>query len=144
MALNIAGHLLRGRVTALGLLAHRHAHDIVQIAPQNPLQTIGIDVPGVCEGVGCRRIDRADGIAAQRRIFFTDRALYVVEAHGRNEEGTDARQQFIEQHPQHVDIARGGDDLTSDLFRARMIRRHDADVCVGEGQRVMRRLALAE
>ena len=142
--LDIAGHLLRGCIAALGLLAHRHDHHVVQVAVQCPPQARGTQVARLGDAACFRRIVCADGVTRQRRVFFTDRALDIREAHGRNDEGAGSGQQFVQQDAQHVDVARSGDRLSTDLFGARMVGRHDADVGMRNGQSMAPRLTLIQ
>ncbi len=90
------------------------------------------------------RIIRAHHLAGRRRILLANGALDFREPHGGDEEGTGSAQQFVEQHAQDVDIAGGGDRLTAYLFRAGMIRGHDANVGLRHRQRVPRRLPIVQ
>ena len=143
IALDIAGHLLRGAVAALRLLAHRHQHDVVQIAAKSAAQPADGGAARFGDARG-RCIGGVDCMVGKRRILFANGALDVREPHRRDDERAGAREQLIKQHSEDVDVARGGDDAALYLFRACMVRCHHANVGMGDRERVMACLPLIQ
>src|SRR5882762_1705474 len=79
IALNITGHLLRGPITAFGLLAHRHDDDIVQIASEDSAKSMSAGTPGVRNSAGIGRIIHTYGMAGQRGILLANRPFDIRE-----------------------------------------------------------------
>ena len=144
VALNVSRHVLRGAVATLGLLAHGHGDDVVQIVAQGPRQTADAGASGLRDGQRSGGFGVLHGKTGRERVSFAYRALDVGQARRRNDEGTGSGQQLVEQHAEDVHIARGGDGLAADLLRAGMVRRHHPNVGVGDGQGRLPYLAVVQ
>ncbi len=76
-------------------------------------------------------------MARKRGNGLANRALDIHEPDGFDQEGADARQKLVKQHTENIDIARGGDRLPSNLFRARVIRGHHPKIVPGHRERML-------
>src|SRR5262245_46192195 len=138
MQIELERELFDRAVTPVRLLARRHHRYVVEVAAQLPAQTLRRAGALRSDALQLRARDasRLQGIARRRRLLLADHAFDFVKAQPRNLEWTLAAEQLVEQHTEHVDIARGGDQLATNLLRARMVRGHDAHVCLRHRDRV--------
>jgi len=82
IALDITGHLLGGTIPALGLLAHGHQNDVVQVTLQVTPQTFGVRGAGLrrCQPA-CARIVRSYRVTRWRRVLFAKLRARFSQAH---------------------------------------------------------------
>ncbi len=146
MALQVRSQLLGGAVATLGVLAHRHADDAVDLAAQEFLQPrrrgrsarddVGQQLGRLARGA-------RDHLARRRRFLLADDALHLQQARTEQLEWPPSAQQLVEQHAEHVDVAGGRDHVATHLLRARVRGRHDAVLGMRDRER-RRRLACVE
>ena len=118
------------RITPVGLLAHGHRHDGVQVAAQPRTQPRGREAAAVCVAgaqdvllaaqSGDGRLTWADG------LVHADGAFQLKLAVAQQPVRRAARHELIEQNAERIDIGCGRDRPAEDLFRRRILRSQDA------------------
>ena len=131
--LQVCRKLLRGGVATCRVLAHRHHHDVVEIATQIPAKprrsgrargsNVGHQFGRFARGFFNHR-------ARQRRLLLADDLFHVGEAAAHQLERAATTQELEQQYSQDIDVAGGGDGVAAHLFRTGVCGRHHAVVDV--------------
>jgi len=130
MPLDVARHLLCRRVAALRFLAHRHQHDVVDVGLQRLADPRRRAAAALRQGFDLLGLLIGERFAGAHGFLFADDPFEVDQTQRWDHEGFRAGQQFIQHDAEHIHVTRGRDRLAADLFGARMVRCHHADVGV--------------
>ncbi len=130
MMLDVQSQGFHGRIAPVGLLAHGHRHDGVQVAAQPRTQPRRREAAAVCVAVAQevvlaaqsadRRLARLDG------LVHADGAFQLKLAVAQQPVRRPARHELIQQNAERIDIGRGRDRPAEDLFGRRILRRQHA------------------
>src|SRR5262245_4052321 len=112
----IFGERRDSRVTFAGLLMKRCQYDVVEITADSFAELVFMTrrIETTCLAV--RSGGASDRRARLVRLDLADRSLRLRRRECFQIVRTNARQQFIKQHSQRIDIACGGDGLAANLF----------------------------
>ena len=121
-------------IAAIRFFAQGLQHYRVEVASQSSLQAFARCVAGLADGLRRDLLGRSicfaafgrppDGCARSLRLFLTDDTLQLRTAPPREPIRPVARQEFIQQHPEAVDIRGRRDGLTAYLLGAGVFGRH--------------------
>ena len=128
--------VLRRPVAPLRLLAQGFEHDAVQISRENAPQLARLTVARPAYRLGCDGdcgaiasgdfLAAAHGFAGARRALLANDLRHFMRRASFQLVRPVAREQFVQQDSERIDVARRRDDLAAHLLRARVSRSHDA------------------